>query len=234
MDFCNFVTFRCYEQLKFNVGSHKCNTKIVGIGPGFSFSNDGPTHHGIQDIYSMYLIPEFEIYNISDGELAYLLGSKIDRLNGPCYLRLDKGTLNFEKKIGYSLKKGFEYIYKSKSKKILIITTGYFCFNAHEVSKKFKHVSVLNFFRLKNFNQLKLLKEIKKYDKVIIYDENTFSGGISPIISNFLAERKIMIKIYFLVCQNIQLFKYSQKREVIIDKLGLSSKQLQKKIEKLS
>ena len=34
--------------------------------------------------------------------------------------------------------------------------------------------------------------------------------------------------------KNIQLFKYSQKREVIINKLGLSSKHLQKKIEKLS
>ena len=36
------------------------NIKIIGIGPGFSFPYDGPTHHGTQDIYLMYLIPEFE------------------------------------------------------------------------------------------------------------------------------------------------------------------------------
>ena len=28
--FCSFLTFRCYEQLRFNVGSHKLNIKIVG------------------------------------------------------------------------------------------------------------------------------------------------------------------------------------------------------------
>ena len=64
--FCTFLSFRCYEQLKFSLASHKSNTKIVGIGPGYSFSNDGPTHHGIQDLYLMYLIPEgfnFSLYN---------------------------------------------------------------------------------------------------------------------------------------------------------------------------
>ena len=61
--FCSFLTFRCYEQLRFNIASHNLNVKIVGIGPGFSFSYDGPTHHGTQDVYLMYLIPEFEIYN---------------------------------------------------------------------------------------------------------------------------------------------------------------------------
>ena len=41
------------------------DVKIIGVGPGFSFSYDGPTHHGTQDLYLMYLIPEFEIINIS-------------------------------------------------------------------------------------------------------------------------------------------------------------------------
>ena len=68
--FCTFLTFRCYEQLRFNIASHNLNIKIIGIGPGFSFPYDGPTHHGTQDIYLMYLIPEFEIYNISDNNLA--------------------------------------------------------------------------------------------------------------------------------------------------------------------
>ena len=37
-----FHNFRCYEQLKFSIASHKCNTKIVGIGPGYYFQMMAP------------------------------------------------------------------------------------------------------------------------------------------------------------------------------------------------
>jgi len=232
--FCNFITFRCYEQLKFNIASHKCNAKIVGIGPGFSFSNDGPTHHGIQDLYSMYLIPEFEVFNISDGELANEISSKINLIKGPCYLRLDKGEKNFKKKINYSINKGFKYLKYSSKKKLLIITTGYFCFNAIDASKDYKHVSVINFFRMKNFNEKIFASEIKKFNKILVYDESTYSGGISPIITNFLSKKKILIEIEFLVCPNIQLFRYSNERKKIIEKIGLSKKNLIKKLNEIT
>ena len=68
--FCTFLTFRCYEQIKFNLASHKMNCKIVGIGPGYSFPYDGPTHHGVQDLFLMYLIPEMEVFNIADNNLS--------------------------------------------------------------------------------------------------------------------------------------------------------------------
>ena len=75
--FCTFLTFRCYEQLKFNIGSHNQNVKVVGIGPGYSFSYDGPTHHGIQDICLMNLIPEFEVINISDNNLCNVVSKSL-------------------------------------------------------------------------------------------------------------------------------------------------------------
>ena len=92
--FCTFLTFRCYEQLRFNVASHNLNIKIIGIGPGYSFPYDGPTHHGTQDLYLMYLIPEFEIYNISDNNLANIVSKNLSSMKGPVYIRLDKGVLD--------------------------------------------------------------------------------------------------------------------------------------------
>ena len=80
---------------------------------------------------------------------------------------------------------------------MLIITTGYFCFNSLEISEKLKNVSVINFFRMKKFNHKKFLSEVKKYKKILIYDENTFSGGISPIISFFFLKNKITRQTFF-------------------------------------
>ena len=105
--FCTFLTFRCYEQLKFNIASHNANCKIIGVGPGFSFSNDGPTHHGIQDIQLFNLIPEFEIINISDNNLANIVSKNLFKIKGPVYVRLEKGVQNYNSNIIYNLKEVF-------------------------------------------------------------------------------------------------------------------------------
>jgi transketolase len=231
--FCTFLTFRCYEQLRFNIGSHKLNVKIVGIGPGYSFSYDGPTHHGTQDLYLMYLIPEFEIINISDNNLANLISKNIDKIKGPTYIRLDKGNLEYNSHINYNIDKGFELTSFSKIKKNLIITTGYFCKTANEVSYELNNVSVLNLFKFKNFDKKKLIKTIQKYKNIIIYDENSKNGGITTILSNFFIENQLNLKVTILASKDIQSFFYSQERESVLKKFGLDKNKLKNIIKKL-
>ena len=230
--FCTFLTFRCYEQIKFNIASHKLECKIIGVGPGFSFSNDGPTHHAIQDIMLMYLIPEMEIINISDNLLANTVSKKLLSIKGPLYVRLDKGNLNYIEDISYNLKKGFEFIYKNKNSNNLIITTGYFCKNSVELAKNLKNTDVINFFRFKNFNKKLFLKKVLKYQKIIVYDENTLFGGISPIIDSLIRISKKKVNIDYLTVPNLQLFKYSQSRERIHKILKISYDNLKNKITK--
>lgn len=226
--FCTFLTFRCYEQIKFSLASHNSNCKIVGIGPGYSFSNDGPTHHGIQDIYLMYLIPEMEIYNIADNNLANLVSKKINQIKGPTYIRLDKGIQNFNQNINYNLENGFNFILKNKNEKNLVISSGYFCNLAVEEAKLTSDVSVINLFKLKNFNKKKLIKEVKKFKKIIIYDESTFSGGISPIIINLFNKYDIKTKVQILASPDVQLFKYSLNRLDILKYLKIYKSNLRR------
>lgn len=226
--FCTFLTFRCYEQLRFNIGSHNLDIKVVGIGPGYSFSYDGPTHHGTQDIYLMYLIPEFEIFNISDNNLAYLISKNINKIKGPTYIRLDKGNLEYNTTIKYNLEKGFELTSLAKIKKTLIITTGYFCKIANNVSRDLDFVAVLNLFKFKNFDKKKFLKTIKEYENIIIFDENSKNGGITPILSNIFIENNLNLKIKILASKDIQSFFYYQKREFLLKKLNLNETKLKK------
>lgn len=226
--FCTFLTFRCYEQLRFNVASHNLNIKIVGIGPGYSFPYDGPTHHGIQDLYLMYLIPEFEIYNISDNNLANVVSKNLSNMKGPVYIRLDKGTLNYNENIIYDLKKGFEMTVKNKNSNKLLITTGIFNKTANELAIKKKDFDVVNFFKIKNFNKKKFINICKKYKKLIVYDENSISGGIFPVIKKILTEYNVKIKLISLCSPDEQIFKYSQSREAFLKILGLTRNDLNK------
>lgn len=226
--FCTFLTFRCYEQIKFSLASHNSNCKIVGIGPGYSFPNDGPTHHGIQDIYLMYLIPEMEIYNIADNNLANVVSKKINQIKGPAYIRLDKGIQNYNQNIDYNLHDGFNLILNNKNKKNLIISSGYFCNLAVEEAKLTSKVSVINLFKLKKFNEKKLIREVNKYKKIIIYDESTISGGISPILISLFNKYDIRIKVQILASPDIQLFKYSLERLDILKHLKIYKSNLRK------
>lgn len=224
--FCTFLTFRCYEQLRFNVASHNLNVKIVGIGPGYSFPYDGPTHHGTQDLYLMYLIPEFEIYNISDNNLANLISKKLPKLAGPIYIRLDKGNLDYNKEIKYNLTKGYEITVKQKNSKKLIITTGVFNKTANELAVEKKNIDVINLFKMKNFNKKKFINVCKKYNEIIIYDESSTNGGIAPIIQNTFAKFSLKKELKYLCSPERQIFKYSQSREKILSIVKITKNNL--------
>ena len=226
--FCTFLTFRCYEQLRFNVASHNLNIKIIGIGPGYSFPYDGPTHHGTQDLYLMYLIPEFEIYNISDNNLANVVSKNLSSMKGPVYIRLDKGVLNYNQNIIYDLKKGFEITVKNKNSNKLLITTGIFNKTANELAIKNKDFDVINLFKIKNFNTIKFINICKKYKKLIVYDENTISGGILPVIQNILIKHNLKKELIPLCSPDMQLFKYFQSRDKMLKILGLTKSDLNK------
>ena len=145
--FCNFLCHRAYEQIKINIGSMNLPVSIVGIGPGFSFPYDGPTHHGVQDITNIYTIPEFDIFNISDNNLANFISKNILNFKGPVYLRLEKGICpnNFLKK---NFSDGFKYD-SGHDKKILVITTGYFANLTKKLFLTNKKFSLIDIFSLK-------------------------------------------------------------------------------------
>lgn len=229
--FCNFLCHRSYEQIKINIGSLNLPISIVGIGPGFSFPYDGPTHHAIQDIANMFLIPEFEIFNVADNKFANFLSKNIFRFKSPTYIRLEKGICptDFSSSNYYD---GFKYTFIDKNSEILVITTGYFDNIVKKNVKKLKNYNVINLYQLKKFNKVKFVKILKKHKKILIYDENTYFGGISSIINKILLEHKLdFVKILYLTCtEDKQIFKYNQSRDALLNYLNLDERELNRKL----
>ena len=175
-----------------------------------------------------------EVINIGDNSLANVIGKKLFQIDGPAYIRIDKGSLKINKKINYNLNKGFAYLENKKKKQNLIITTGYFCGESLKVSKNINNTSVINFFRFKNFDKKNLIRECLKYKKIFIYDESTFDGGMTNIILKLIKDHYNVKKIKVLCCPDIQLFRYSQNREKLHKLLKIDKKSLEKLIRKNS
>jgi transketolase len=57
-----FVAFRPYEQIRTDVCLHKLPVKLVGNGGGYGYGIMGPTHHALEDVGAMRVLPDMRLY----------------------------------------------------------------------------------------------------------------------------------------------------------------------------
>jgi transketolase len=57
-----FVALRPYEQIRNDVCLHQLPVKLVGNGGGYGFGIMGPTHHALEDVGAMRVLPNMRIY----------------------------------------------------------------------------------------------------------------------------------------------------------------------------
>lgn len=86
----NFPTFRCAEQIRNDVDYHNLPVTIVSVGGGLAYGNLGYSHHAVQDLALMRLMPNMLIASPGDpmevrGCMRFLISNP-----QPSYLRLGK------------------------------------------------------------------------------------------------------------------------------------------------
>ena len=86
----NFPTFRCLEQIRNDVCYHNLPVTIVSVGGGLGYGTLGYTHHGIEDIGALRILPNIQIFSPADPiEVGEVL-TRIQESDRPSYLRLGK------------------------------------------------------------------------------------------------------------------------------------------------
>ena len=83
-----FITMRTFEQIKNDVCLQDTNVKIVGVGAGLRYSTLGPTHHAIEDIALMRVLPNMTIVSPADPLETKLATFAIADFKGPTYFRI--------------------------------------------------------------------------------------------------------------------------------------------------
>ena len=88
----SFITQRCYEQIKVCIYDMNLPVTIIGSGPGLSYGADGPTHHLINDIAIMSVLPII-ILTPTNVELARKAVQIAYSSQLPVYIRLAKDKM---------------------------------------------------------------------------------------------------------------------------------------------
>src|SRR6266545_8410033 len=57
----NFPVMRCLEQIRNDVCYHRLNVKIVAVGGGLAYGPAGYTHHGVEDLAIMRVMPNMTV-----------------------------------------------------------------------------------------------------------------------------------------------------------------------------
>ena len=86
----NFPTQRCLEQIRVDVCYHNAHVVVTAVGGGFSYGQQGYTHHAIEDLSVMRSLPGMRVAAPADAhETTALVRSFVD-VAGPAYLRLGR------------------------------------------------------------------------------------------------------------------------------------------------
>ncbi|MEI8301588.1 MAG: transketolase C-terminal domain-containing protein [Chlamydiota bacterium] len=95
----NFITFRCLEQIRQDICYHGLDVTVVGVGAGFAYGDAGYSHHALEDIAIMRVLPSISIFSPADkGEVEDVM-QWLCSYKGPAYLRLGKASERlYEKK----------------------------------------------------------------------------------------------------------------------------------------
>ena len=96
-----FLTARAMEQIKADVAYSNVNVKLVGQSSGIAYGELGPTHHSIEDMAWLRLLPNLTIIVPSDPWETAEAVKAAAALEGPVFLRISRFPVpNIERPAG--------------------------------------------------------------------------------------------------------------------------------------
>lgn len=188
-----FVTMRCYEQIRVSVCCQDLPVKMIGVGAGVDYSTLGPTHHGLEDIAIMRLLPGMTILSPCDDISAAALAKASYQVPGPVYVRLDRsGQPQVYTNSQADFTQGLNLLQEGKD--VCIVSTGRIINTALQVARQLAKASidasVIDLYRVKPLNAEMLMSVIKQARCVATIEEHSIVGGIGSAISEILAEQR--------------------------------------------
>jgi transketolase len=185
----NFPTFRCLEQLRNDVCYHDADVKVVAVGAGFAYGGQGYTHHALEDIAVMSVLPNIEVFVPCDPVEVRLATRAISISRKPAYLRLSRAgepvlarTELSDPRRPHFLREGDE---------VVLLTSGAIAANclaaADILAKEGLRASVVSVPCLKPFDTDFVRRLAGNYRLMVTVEEHILRGGLHAAVLAALA-----------------------------------------------
>jgi transketolase len=223
-----FVTLRPYEQLRNDICLHNLPVKVIANGGGYGYGIMGSTHHNIEDIGSMRLLPNMKVYvPFTKTDVQESLQEMINDAS-PGYLRLNMASTR-ENVTSFSQ---WRRIKSSESPRAIVIVTGTVGDNLFKLPQEL--LKDLEIWLLSKFPVYELPKELiaafKAIRNVITLEEHQGQCGLHETLASLLLkEVKTPMHYHTLFANGYPSGKYGSQ-QWHLEENNLAGKNLETKI----
>jgi transketolase len=185
----NFPTLRCFEQIRNDVCYHGLPVTMVSVGGGLAYGPQGYTHHGVEDLGVMRLLPGMQVIAPADPvetKLAtrYLASTASKK---PAYLRLGKAN----EPICHASKPAWQpgkAITVQQGEKLAVLSTGGMLAEAISACESLPfRPTILSVPFLKPFDGLMVQELVRTHPMIVTLEEHSVLGGLGTCLAEVLA-----------------------------------------------
>lgn len=218
-----FALYRPFEMIRVDLAYQNLPVTVVGMGAGVIYSTLGSTHHSMEDISIATAIPNMRVLCPSD-PLEMKMATKwcARKSKGPVYMRLGKAgepilTKGSHQK--FSIDK-VRCIKKGVGNKFALITYGTTLKMALELSDKIKKnknfdLEVYTCNSIKPFDYDGVKKILKRFERVIILEENVPHGGLASRVKEVNSDNNSLSKIYSFTLKDKFIHCYGSYADIL-------------------
>lgn len=180
----NFLTQRCFEQIRNDICLHNYPITLVGTSTGFDNAVLGTTHYPIDDIGCIKTLINMKIYSPSSNQGVALCFSDILKFNGPTYIRIGKGGADLGETSDIN-----QYVIDNRDTETLLITHG----NTLEyvLNADLNDVSLMSMNKIYPLDDEVLKMITRRFKQVVVVEEQLSNCGLFSILCQYFAEQRI-------------------------------------------
>jgi transketolase len=201
-----FATLRCLEHVRNDVCYHKVAVTIVGLGGGYSYGHNGPTHHSLEDIAVMRALPNMSV--VCPGDPAEVEQAVIAAAShgSPVYLRIGRAgdpvvhgsPVRFEIGRAITLRDGRD---------CTLISTGNTLSLAVEISDRLRPRSiccrVLDMHTVKPLDEAALRTSARETRALFTIEEHSRIGGLGSAIAEWAAMNSVSSPLHLFGADDV-------------------------------
>lgn len=186
-----FATLRPYEQIRNDICYQNLNVKIVGAGAGLTYSQYGATHHAMEDVGLMRMLPRMTVIAPGDPLEVDAAVRAMLAHEGPCYLRIgSRGEPNIHPAAPkFRIGKGFVL---REGADAALIATGNMLYTAAKATELLRTKGIaarlISMPTVKPLDEELVLDTARKFKYLFTVEEHSIMGGLGSAVAELLAE----------------------------------------------
>lgn len=186
-----FLTARAMEQIKVDLAYSQANVRICGMSPGMNYGQLGPTHHSIEDLAWLRVLPNMTTIVPADPvETAEAMRYSLQHA-GPMFLRISRVPVRKLYGDDYRFVLGKAVTLREGSD-LTIIANGIVVARALDAAEALEakgvSVRVLNMCTLKPLDRESIVKAAKETKGIVTAEEALTAGGLGGAVAEVLAQ----------------------------------------------